>query len=346
MREQGEPGPPRGDLWTTFAVRMGSGAALSSDAMDLNRVDLNLLVAFEALMDERSVTGAAQRLEISQSAMSSTLARIRKLFDDPILMRSGRSMVATPVAEALIDPVRSTLIQIQAALTGSRSFDPETDQRTFVIVATGHAAVGLLHPLLVDITPVRPNIRVEIQPLDEDFAVTLFRSQADLAVLPRELMASRTEIWSNDVRWEVLYRDRYVLAADKDNDQVKAALTIEEFSAMPYLAAEGTDGSPSAGDSNLNVLGIPRRVEVRAGFAVAPFMLRHTNLITLIPRIPASRIAAAAGIRLVEPPMQLQPISETMVWLRRLDNDPGHAWLREALRTHAARLVASAVDIA
>ena len=144
----------------------------------------------------------------------------------------------------------------------------------------------------------------------------------------------------------MLYRDRYVLAADKDNDQVKAALTVEEFSRMPYLAAEGTDGSPSAGDSNLNVLGIPRRVEVRAGFAVAPFMLRHTNLITLIPRIPASRIAAAAGIRLVEPPMQLQPISETMVWLRRLDNDPGHAWLREALRTHAARLVGSAVDIA
>src|SRR3954468_10648278 len=88
-------------------------------AVDLNRVDLNLLVAFEALMDERSVTGAAHRLGISQSAMSSTLARIRKMFDDPVLMRSGRSMVATPVAEALIDPVRATLLQIQAALSGS-----------------------------------------------------------------------------------------------------------------------------------------------------------------------------------------------------------------------------------
>ena len=196
-------------------------------------------------MDERSVTGAAQRLGISQSAMSSTLARIRRLFDDPILLRSGRSMVATPVAETLIDPVRATLIQIQAALTGSRSFDPDTDQRTFVIMATGHAAVGLLHPLLVDITPVRPNIRVEIQPLDEDFAATLFRSQADLVVLPRELMASRPEIWSDEVRWEVLYRDRYVLAADKDNDHVTGAISVEEFSRMPYLAAEGTDGSPS-----------------------------------------------------------------------------------------------------
>jgi DNA-binding transcriptional LysR family regulator len=242
--------------------------------------------------------------------------------------------------------VRATLIQIQAALTGSRSFDPEKDQRTFVIMATGHAAVGLLHPLLVDITPVRPNIRVEIQALEKDFEITLFRGQADLVVLPRGLMASRPEIWSDEVCWEVLYRDRYVLAADKDNDQVKAAITVEEFSRMPYLAAEGTDGSPSAGDSNLNVLGIPRRVEVRAGFAVAPYMLRHTNLITLIPRIPASRIAAAAGIRLVEPPMQLQPISETMVWLRRLDTDPGHVWLREQLRIHAARLVSSVVDIA
>jgi DNA-binding transcriptional LysR family regulator len=312
--------------------------------VDLNRIDLNLLVAFEALMDERSVTGAAQRLGLSQSAMSSTLARIRRLFNDPILLRSGRSMVATPVAETLIDPVRATLTQIQATLTRSRSFDPDKDQRTFVIMATGHATVGLLHPLLVDITPVRPNIRVEIQPLDDDFAPTLFRGQADLVVLPRELMASRPEVWTDEVRREVLYRDRYVLAADKDNDQVKAALTVEEFSNMPYLAAQGSDGSPSAGDSNLNVLGIPRRVEVRTGSGVAPYMLRHTNLITLIPRIPASRIAAAASMKLVEPPMQLQPISETMVWLRRLDTDPGHTWLRDQLRIHAARLTSSAID--
>jgi DNA-binding transcriptional LysR family regulator len=315
-------------------------------AVDLNRVDLNLLVAFEALMEERSVTAAASRLDISQSAMSSTLSRIRKLFDDPILMRSGRAMVATPVAEALFDPVRATLTQIQTALTGARPFDPEVDRRTFRIMATGHAGLGLLHPLLVDITLVRPNIQVEIEPIADELSLSLLRSQADLVVLPRALMASRMETGSEELLWEVLYRDRYVLAADKDNEQVKPAMTVEDFSSMPYLAALGTDGGPSAADLNLNVLGIPRRVEVTTGLSVAPFMLRDTNLITLIPRIPASRVASAAGIQLLEPPMQLQPISETMVWLRRLDGDPGHAWLRDSLRTHASRLMGSVVEIA
>src|SRR3954462_13393447 len=97
-------------------------------AVDLNRVDLNLLVAFDALMDERSVTGAAQRLGVSQSAMSATLARLRKLFDGAVLVRDGRAMVATPLAEALVAPVRAAMDQIERSLTRYRSFDPEVDE--------------------------------------------------------------------------------------------------------------------------------------------------------------------------------------------------------------------------
>lgn len=329
-----EKHPQRGSLLSCNIARV-----------DLNRVDLNLLVAFEVLMDERTVTGAAKKLGISQSAMSSTLSRIRKLFDDPILRRSGRAMIATPAAEAILPPVRGILSHIESSLTDFRSFDPAVDERTFRIMSSDHDIVGLLHPLLLAITPAMPNIRLEIRPITEEFALELFRNQVDLLVLPRELMSSHSEIWSDEIKCEILYRDRYVLAADKDNDQVKAAMTVDEFSRMPYLAAVGTDGSAAASDVNLNVLGIPRRVEVSAGLAVAPFMLRGTNLITLIPRVPASRVAAAAEIRLVEPPMQLQPVSVAMVWLRRKDDDPGNVWLRHSLRQQAARLVQSVVAL-
>jgi DNA-binding transcriptional LysR family regulator len=309
--------------------------------MELQRVDLNLLVAFDALMDERSVTGAAQRLAVSQSAMSATLARLRKLFDDPVLVRDGRAMLATPLAEALVAPVRAALGQIEQSLTAYRSFDPEVDERTFVIMASGHAAVGLLHPLLAEMTTTMPNLRIEIESVAEDFAVNLLRGQVDMVLLPLEFMSSHQEIWSDAVHREVLYRDRYVLAACRNNDRVTGAMTIDDFGRMPYLAAVGTDGSASLADVNLDVLGLRRRVVCSAGFAVAPFVLRDTDLITLVPRIPAALVAAAAGIRLVEPPMQLQPISETMAWLRRMDHDPGHAWLRERLRTQARPMLGS-----
>jgi DNA-binding transcriptional LysR family regulator len=313
--------------------------------VDLQRVDLNLLVAFDALMDERSVTGAAQRLAVSQSAMSATLARLRKLFDDPVLVRDGRSMVATPLAEQLVAPVRAALSQIEQSLTRHRSFDPEVDERTFVVMASGHVAISPLNPLLAEMTATMPNIRIEIASVAADFSVSLLRGQVDMVVLPLEFMAPHQEIWSAAVHREVLYRDRYVLAACRDNDEVNGAMTIEDFSRMPYLEALGTDGSPSLADINLNVLGLRRRVECSAGFAVAPFMLRNTDLITLMPRIPAALLAAAAGIRLVEPPMQLQPVSETMVWLRRMDHDPGHAWLRDRLRAHARPLVGSTPNV-
>lgn len=318
-----------------------TGSSPHPSLAQLSRVDLNLLVAFEALMSERSVTGAAARLMIGQSAMSSTLARLRRLFKDPILVRQGRTMIATPLANALTSSVSSTLAELQLTLSSLGSFDPKVDEHAFSVVASDFAAAALLHPLLVEMSSTYPNIRVQIRTVSIDIPAEMLRGRVDVIVLPREVISSFPALWRDDVRREVLYRDRYVLAADAANRAVRSAMTVEEFSAMPYLAATFEDGRPSLGDTNLDVLGIPRRVEVSTSIAVAPFMLRDTTLVTLIPRTLATRMAKAANLQFIDPPMQLEPITETLIWLRRLDGDPAQAWFRDRLRTQAANLVAT-----
>ncbi|QYN33526.1 LysR family transcriptional regulator [Pseudonocardia sp. DSM 110487] len=300
--------------------------------MDLNRVDLNLLVAFDALMAERSVTAAAARLSVGQSAMSSTLARLRKLLNDPVLVREGRTMVATPVAEALAEPVQQALADIQSMLSGRRSFDPAVDRRVFTVVASSYVAIVLLHPLLVHLAVEAPNIQLRIQPVGDGLDDLFARNTVDLAILPREALAGR-----NELHHEVLYADDYVVVADRVHPDIGDTITLGQFSELPYLVSS-SDLHPSLAEAQLDVLGVPRRVEVASGFEVAPFLLRDTRLISLLPRLFACKVEHAADLRLLEPPMPLNPLTEAMLWTRRLDDDPAHTWLRRRLHTLAREI--------
>lgn len=297
--------------------------------LDLNRVDLNLLVAFDALMAERSVTAAAARLSVGQSAMSSTLARLRKLLNDPILVRQGRTMVATPVAESLVQPVQKTLTDIKSLLSQRDSFDPATDHRTYSVMATSYSAVAVLHPLLVQLPTEAPNVRLRIQPFAEEYAEQLTRHQIDLVIIPREMVPSGPDLCS-----EVAYTDRYMLAVDQEHPDVGESISVEQFSELPYLATS-PDRRPALAELQLDLLGIPRHVEVTTSFELAPFLIRGTRLITLIPKTLGRRIAPATGLRLLEPPMELPSATEMMVWTKRMDDDPGHAWLRQRMHHFA-----------
>jgi DNA-binding transcriptional LysR family regulator len=301
----------------------------SSPAIDLNRVDLNLLVAFDALMAERSVSAAAARLSVGQSAMSSTLARLRRLLNDPVLVRDGRSMVATPVAESLAVPVRETLDGIQALLSVRRDFDPAVDQRTFTVKASDYAVMVVLQPLLAYLTAQAWKVGLRIVPMSSNPVEQLARGQADLLIVPRAAFHDR-----DDLCVAPLYTDRYMLAADADNAEVGDTVTPAQFSTLPYLSTH-FDLRPSLPEIELDLLGISRRVEATAGIVTAPFLLRGTRLVTFVPELVGRRIGPAAGLRLIEPPVPLRPLAETMVWMRRFDDDPGHAWMRRRLHVLA-----------
>src|ERR1035438_738566 len=132
--------------------------------MDLNRVDLNLLVAFDALMSEGSVTRAAERLYIGQSAMSSTLARLRKLLDDPVLVREGRQMVPTPLAVSLITPVREVLDRVESLLSPGREFDPARAERTFTVVGSDYTSLTFVNPASERLSAAAPGVKIRLVP--------------------------------------------------------------------------------------------------------------------------------------------------------------------------------------
>src|ERR1700754_4132374 len=129
-------------------------------------VDLNLLIALDALLSERNVTRAAERTSVGQPAMSASLARLRKHFDDQLLVRQGRQVMPTPLAESLVGPVREALAAVETVLVRSRAFAPRTDRAAFTIVAADYVTMVLLRPLFGAITDEAPYVRISVKPVE------------------------------------------------------------------------------------------------------------------------------------------------------------------------------------
>ncbi|CAJ1510060.1 LysR family transcriptional regulator [[Mycobacterium] burgundiense] len=303
--------------------------------VDLRRIDLNLLVAFEVLVTERSVTRAATRLSVGQSAMSSTLARLRKLLGDPVLVKDGRGLVATPLAESLLTPVRDILGNIEQVLSQRDNFDPTTDARTFSVLVTNyHLTYTFLLPLLARLDVEAPRVRLHIEPTGDDFADRLRRHEVDLLITPRELFPDH-----RDLPHRALFSDGLVVAVDRDHPEIGDEITYEQFCSLPYIAT-WMGQHPSLSELQLDHLGVPRNVEVTTEFGIACFLLQGTRLITVVHERLANMVADTANLRLLRPPIEgLQPVTEIMVWTNRTDGDAAHRWLRQRLLELAAEVM-------
>lgn len=302
--------------------------------VNLRGIDLNLLVALDALLAERNVTRAGHRLSLSQPAMSAALARLRRLLDDPLLVRSGRVLQPTPFAESLADPVRDILSRVEHTLAQRLRFDPATDTRKFSVVASDYATVILLRPLFERLADQAPRARVAVAPFSPDFEDDLRRDQADLLIVPKEVAGDKLA----DFPSMTLFTDRFVCAVWRSHPGIGTAITLEQLSELPYLTY-GAGTLSSFVDVQLDNLGITRQVEVTTqSFVIAPFLLRRTQFFAMVQERLAREVAEAADIRLLEPPVDLMPITEVMFWHPRHTSDPGHQWLRLQLASLAARL--------
>jgi DNA-binding transcriptional LysR family regulator len=293
--------------------------------IDLRRVDLNLLLAFDVLLAERNVTRAAERLHVGQSAMSSTLARLRRLLNDRVLVRRGRMLVATPLAESLVEPVRDILHHVEQLL-GDREFDARSAERTFSMVVSDRTTLTFLRPFVSALSVEWPGIKLHVHPASSDHVGMLERGEADLVVIPREVFPSHLRF-----AHEVLYEDRFVCVVDAGNPQVGETLTLEQFSSLPYLATTAP-GSRSLAEMRLDSLGISRRVRVEASLGHAELLIRGGPFVTVLTERLARELNRDGHLRLMTPPMTLPPITEIMVWEPRTDRDPGSQWLREQVR--------------
>jgi LysR family transcriptional regulator, nod-box dependent transcriptional activator len=301
--------------------------------INLRNVDLNLLVTLDALLRERNVTRAGQRLALSQPAMSDRLSRLRDLFKDELLVRIGHRLELTPVAEQLEQPLRECIQSIQAVIDQKRTFDPKQEERAFTITATDIVSMLVMPPLLQRLAAQSPGISVR-------FTTTMPDSIDLLATDVIDFFIMAAQFPSNLPR-EHLFSDRWICAASAGNDRVNERVTREQYESLPHLVTfmRPQPDIYSFADDFVYRMNVPRRIiGATANFLLAPFMLQGTDALLLLQERFARRIEHAAQIKLLEPPFEIPPVEFDLVWNPKHQNDAPHVWLRALLRDITAKL--------
>ncbi|CND52194.1 transcriptional regulator [Mycobacterium tuberculosis] len=304
--------------------------------MNLGSVDLNLLVALDALLTERNVTRAANRVGLSQPGMSSALARLRKLFGDPLLVREGTTLVATARAEALVRPVREALEIIQRALDDRLGFDPARDECTIRVSCSDYSVLMLIGPLVRRLAAEAPGVTIQVQPRSSDPSQLLREGTTDLVIEPTAIMG---EVSLPSQR---LFSDRWLCCVWDGNSQVGDVLNLATYRRLGHVVYSMSPSVPTAiVDTYLTGIGLPRRVEFTVeSFLLAPTVLQGTDLITLVLERAVPLLRRTAAIRLLEPPLPLPPINQTLWWSPHRTTDPALAWVRAKIGEVAAGLAA------
>lgn len=292
--------------------------------MRLDQFDLNLLVAFDALLAERNVTRAARRLHVTQSAMSASLKRLRDALGDPILVQHGKSMIPTPHALTLAPQVADVIVALRRLIQPSKGFNPAASSRVFRIAASDYIATVLLAPLLAKLEEEAPLIRLDISLPSDSTSARLAVGDFDLLLAPEEFI-------DPDHPSELLFEERHVVVGCAHNPLFRSPLTVEAFSAAGHVAVK-IDGRATFIERECDRHGIVRRVEVYApSFAQASWLLPRTTRIALMHERLARLVAPLLGLRVVEAPFDLPVMHEMMQYHQARRSDEGLAWLRSRL---------------
>jgi len=289
---------------------------------DIRTFDFNLLKALEALLDERSVTGAAERLSLTQPAVSGILTRLREHFDDPLFIRAQRGMVPTSRALALAGPVKQLLAEVEGMLR-PQGFEPASASMTLTIAATDYALRAVMVPFLSALRKQAPGIRVAVVPVADNLHAQLERGDVDLALITPETS-------SPGLHTRLLFDERYVCVLRADHPDATAPLTLERFCALDH-ALVSYSGSPFAGatDKALAAMGRARRVTLSVtSFLVLQDFLRVSDLIAVVPHKLA---LVTHGLALLEPPLAIPGFTKIAAWHERTQRDPGRNWIRSLL---------------
>lgn len=295
--------------------------------MDVAGLDLNLLVPLRALLEMRHVTRAAERIHLSQPAMSATLSRLRRHFDDELLVRVGGGYELTPLARRLLPLVTEAVRSAENAFRARSGFNPVESDRRFVVIASHYAAAVVGPPLRAQLELRAPQVSIEFH------------------AMPRHLLAERDVLESDVIigpidygfpgAREILFEDDFVcLLADENPAAAETAMTVELLAHLPHAAASFASNLPTRADLLLEELGVSRRVLVVADdWLTLPWLIRATDLVALIPRRVAAWMVENAGFQSREVPgPDRGRFSEAVFWHPSRDTDPGLLWLRQQLQ--------------
>jgi len=296
---------------------------------ELHNFDLNLLVAFDLLMEEKNVSRAAERLFVTQSAMSHTLQRLRQQLDDPLLVKTPGGMKPTERALSLVDPVKVLLRDIKRLIRAPEEFDPAQSRRRFVIAATDYMDLLVLPPLIERIALGAPGIDIHVKRTESPFPeADLEHNDLDVvlgfdAILKPPAYLSRTK----------LFEDRMACVVGIQHMIGKSGrLTLEEYVSRKHMLISRTGTRVGLIDEWLAEKGLARRIAlIVPHFLSAPFIVAKTDMILSLPERIATDFIGLAPLKIVSIPIELPAYDLVMVWHPLHDLDPAHRWLRDQI---------------
>jgi LysR family transcriptional regulator, nod-box dependent transcriptional activator len=295
-------------------------------------LDLNLLGALQAILKEKSVTRAGEVINMSQSGMSSCLARLREYLGDPLVIQTGNQPQLTPRGQALVEPVNDILRRIDATLATRPVFNPHLSRRHFSVVASDYAISVLLLDLLRQIHAEAPAITLEFSSPNLKTAAELEGGEVDLIIVAeKEKLPEQCSV--------SLFSDSYSVVVDAAMGTLQQTVNIDQYLSMRHVAV-GNDriGLPEMEAWLANKYGETRRVAVLAPsfYLLAPLVIGTTRIATMQTRL-ARLLAAEFPIRLVQPLFDLPPLCLILQWRKHRSLDPGIQWLRERIVRQAAK---------
>jgi DNA-binding transcriptional LysR family regulator len=312
---------------------------MNMQAMD--RSELRLLRVFRILMTERSVSRAAERLGLSQPAMSHALQRLRVMFDDPLLLRSSKGMVPTERASQIIGVVDGLLADYDRLVSPQGLFDPALSQRRFVLTAPEYAEHLLLPLLFKHLREHAPGISVEVRTPDRDRGpMWLERGEVDLRIA-----------WilkpPPSLRSTPLFQDRIVCIADRDHPTVHGALSLAQYLALPHIRLLG-GGRTTAGQVIDGAIekagGGSRPMFLVQNVLTIPLMVVGTDMIATLPQALAARFRQQHPVQVLDVPLPLPRVRYAAYWHERSHRDAGHRWLRSAVALAAKGCIEAPMD--
>ncbi|GAA1967947.1 LysR family transcriptional regulator [Amycolatopsis minnesotensis] len=292
----------------------------------MKSIDLNLLVALDALLEEGSVTGAAERLRTSTPTMSRTLSRLRRAFNDPILVRAGRTMVLTPRAVAIRDQVRAVVEQAERVFADGAELDLATLRQTFTVEANELVLATVAQPLLAAVRARAPHVVLRFLAAPPENLLWLQDGIADLAVGVVHSIGAET-------RREVLLEDRLVGIVRSGHPLTRGRLTPKRFAAAQHLSLSRQGKLAGPVDDALAEHGLRRQVvSAVASWSAATRMVAYSDLVGLAPEKLGKGAVSELDLRTFRVPLALPAVVISQAWHVRYEADPAHAWLRRTVR--------------
>lgn len=304
----------------------------SKSLMRFHKLDLNLLVALDAMLSEASISRAAEQLHMSQSAMSNALARLREHFQDRLLVQVGRKMELTPRAQVLLEAVRDVLLRVDTTITAQPVFDAATSDREFRIFVSDYSLMTLIPHVVALAYAQSHTVRFRFLPQVGQPQRALDQGDADMLLLPQNYCSA-------DHPTETLWSEEFVCLVWSESAHVQRPLTLANYTQAAHVVMQPTISVPSFESAFLKRMAIERRIDVTThSFSAVPALLVGTERIATMHRRLAHVASQFLPVTLLAPPVDMPIMYQALQWHKYRTQDPALIWLRGIMQTAAQRM--------